>query len=389
VSLTTAVGGLLPALDNAFPSSLMSVLRTFLEEHAEARSVRVYLADYDMLVLRPLDEENASTGPGGYPVDDSEPGRAFIAQVPTLEQRGDLVIVYVPISVRAERMGVLAVGLPAMPGADLLAGLGHAAVAMAYVLTSAGDYTDVIERARRERPLELPAEIQWTQLPVRAYSCPEFSVAGQLVPAYEVGGDLFDYALEPDELVVTVTDAMGHGINASTLGALAVGALRNARRTGLSLADQVRFADRVLYGQYGGDQFVTALAMSVRLDTGQAVLVNAGHPGLLRKRGDQISRIQLPAQLPMGMFEATRYREHAVTLQAGDRLVVVSDGVLEARGADGQPYGEQRLEGAILATATAPPSEAVRQLVRLLQEYQNGDLRDDATLLCLDWHGTG
>jgi serine phosphatase RsbU (regulator of sigma subunit) len=133
-------------------------------------------------------------------------------------------------------------------------------IVLGYLLPAAHNYTDIVERARRERPLELPAEMQWSMLPIRAYSCGPFSLAGQLVPAYEVGGDLFDYAVQTDELFVTVIDAMGHGLRASLLGTLAITALRNARRTGLALADQLRQADRVLHSQFGGEQLVTALA---------------------------------------------------------------------------------------------------------------------------------
>ena len=113
-----------------------------------------------------------------------------------------------------------------------------------YLLPAAHNDTDIVERARRERPLELPAEMQWSMLPIGAYSCDQFSLVGQLDPAYDVGGDLFDYAADTDELFVSVIDAMGRGLRASLLGTLAVTTLRNARRTGLALAHQLRQADR-------------------------------------------------------------------------------------------------------------------------------------------------
>jgi len=388
MSLSAGVGRLVAALDAAFPTNLVPVLRGFLQEHGGARSVTVYVADYDLLRLRALPDGDPADAADSFPVDESQPGRAFRAQTPTLQDRGDSVVVHLPVSVRAERVGVLSVELAEGPTPELLDGLAQAAAAVAYAILNAQHYTDVIERARRERPMVLPAELQWGLLPRRAYTCPQFALAGQLVPAYEVGGDLFDYAVDVDEVVLTVTDAMGHGLQASLLASLGVGALRNARRTGLSLADQVRFADRVLYGQFGGEQFVTALAVAIQLRSGQARIVNAGHPGLWLKRGAQIRRLDVVAQLPMGLFEATRYVEQPVTLHPGDRLVLVSDGVLEAQGGGNDPYGEQRLEGAILATSTLAPDETVRQLVRLLLDYQGDELRDDATVLCLDWHGS-
>lgn len=385
--LTRDVGSLLPALDAAFPTSIVAVLTQFLTDRIGARSAQVFLADYDLLRLT-LWRDDGATAPESLPLDGSVPGRAFVSQTTTVATVDEDVVAHLPVSVRAERLGVLAVRLPALPTPAVLRGLEQAAVVLGYVLITAGNYTDTVERARRERPLELPAEMQWTQLPVRAYTCAPFSIAGQLVPAYEVGGDLFDYCVEPNELLLYVTDAMGHGLQSAMLGTLANGALRNARRTGLSLADQVRSADRVLHGQYGGERFVTAIAISLDLATGRGRAVNAGHPELYVLRDERIQTIALEPQLPMGMFEATEYYEQAFDLHPGDRLIVVSDGVLDApAAADGESYGQQRLEGAILATATAAADEAVRQLVRLLQEYQGFEVKDDATVLCVDWRG--
>jgi hypothetical protein len=243
------VADLLPHLDAAFPTDLLPVVRDFLASTAGAVSADILMADYDLVVLRRLPSDMTAGILESLPVDDSAAGRAFINQDPVTVVADDDVHLYVPISVRAERLGVLDVTLDEPPDAKLLETLGQLVIVLGYLLPAASNYTDIVERARRERPMELPAEMQWSMLPVRAYSCGPFSLAGQLVPAYEVGGDLFDYAVQTDELFVTVIDAMGHGLRASLLGTLAVTALRNARRTGLALADQLRQADRVLHSQ--------------------------------------------------------------------------------------------------------------------------------------------
>jgi serine phosphatase RsbU (regulator of sigma subunit) len=382
------VGRLLTALDAAMPNQLAVVLAEVLGADAGVGSASLLLADYDLLTLRRL------AGPQldvveSVPIDADGPGQAFVIQAPVVTPLDDDVRICVPVSVRAERMGVLEV-LAADAGTELVSLLLEVGILLGYLLSTAGQYSDLLERARRERPLVLSAELQWSMLPVRAYAGQRFSVAGQLVPAYEVGGDLFDYAVGSSNVQVTSLDAMGHGLNASLLSALAVSALRNARRTGLSLVDQLRFMDKLLWGQFGGEQFVTALSLLLDLDSGVVAVANAGHPDLLRLRAGRVTPLGLEPQLPLGMFPAVRYEQQSLAVQPGDRLVLVSDGVLEAAPAHRpavEEFGESRLAGALLATATLPPGEAVRHVVRLVRDYQEDDLRDDATVICLDWHG--
>ena len=387
--LAGAVGTLLPALNAAFPHSVLPVLSDFLGEHVGASDVQVLLADYDLRTLRRL---TGGAMAASVPVEDSGAGRAFVAQGVIADSDPGGVLASVPITLRAERLGVLQVRLPSDLGGEqldtTLDGLEQTATLLAYILTSAASYTDLVERARREQPLTLPAEMQWSLLPVRAYASDQLSVAGQLVPAYEVGGDLFDYALEADQMQVSVIDAMGHGLHASLLGALTVTALRNARRTGLDLTHQARQADSVLYRHFGGAQFVTGLLCRLEYATGRLRLVNAGHPPPYLLRDGDTAPMELDPQLPMGLFERTRYVESEHELRPGDRLVLVSDGVLEATAPDGEEFGETRLEGFLLGTAALAPTEVVRQLVRTIADYQGVDLRDDATVVCLDWHGS-
>jgi hypothetical protein len=169
-----------------------------------------------------------------------------------------------PVSLGAERFGVLDVRLAAEPSPALVTELGRVAMALAFALAAAGRATDEVELVRRGRPLSLPAEIQWELLPRLALEAPEYVVAGTLEPAYEVGGDTFDYAAQPEGLTVSVTDAMGHGLQAALLAGLAVAALRNARRGRAGLLEQADHANRALHAQFGGERFVTGQVL--RLD---------------------------------------------------------------------------------------------------------------------------
>ena len=388
MALTEQVGTLLPALDGAFPTDLVDVLTSFLHEHAGADEVDLLLADYDLEILVRIRRDEPAASTQTTPVSGSAAGRAFTSQATVVRPAGGTVVVYVPVSLRAERLGVLRVRLPEPVEPGTVAGLQQVATVVGYVIFAAGRFTDMIEQARRRKPLALDAEMQWTLLPVRAFSGPCFDIAGQLMPAYEVGGDSFDYSVETDHLHLSVTDAMGHGLQASLLDSLAVAALRNARRSGADVAAQAQLAHDALRAQFGGAQFVTGLVARVELATGEATIVNAGHPRPYLLRDGGLTEVVVPVQLPFGLFSDVRYGQHQFSLRPGDRLFIISDGVTDAGPARGRPFGEDRLEGLLLATTGDPPHEAVRHVLRTISDYQQDAFRDDATTLCLDWHGT-
>ena len=93
---------------------------------------------------------------------------------------------------------------------------------VAYVIVTARRYTDLFERVRRRRSLELAAEIQWELLPVLAFEGDAFALAGALEPAYTIAGDSFDYSVDVDHVTLVITDGMGHGLRAALLGSLAL-----------------------------------------------------------------------------------------------------------------------------------------------------------------------
>src|SRR5205085_9985695 len=130
-------------------------------------------------------------------------------------------------------------------------------------------------------------------------------------------------------------------------------------------------ADRVLNTQFGGDQFVTALILDVDLATGEVAVVNAGAPPAYRVDGGSVETVRFDADLPLGLFGSTPYAVQNFTLRSGQRLILVSDGILEAEpGEGGEAYGERRLEGAILATRHLRPHEAVRVMTAGVRSYR-------------------
>jgi serine phosphatase RsbU (regulator of sigma subunit) len=243
-------------------------------------------------------------------------------------------------------------------------------------------YTDLFEWGQRSVPLSLAAEIQHRLLP-GAFTCEagQFTLAAWLQPAGEIGGDTFDLSLERDTLHVSLTDAMGHTMDAALLATVLVGALRNARRRGVELAEQARLANDALAEQAGESQFVTGLLVRIDLARASAGVVNAGHPPPLRLRSGEVERVHLEADRPFGLQAGGSYRVQALQLEVGDRLMFVTDGMLERDAAD------MNIAAILTEGSTMHAREAVQHLTQAVLQASGGRLRDDATALCLDWHG--
>ena len=178
-----------------------------------------------------------------------------------------------------------------------------------------------------------------------------------------------------------MTDAMGHTMDAALLATVLVGALRNARRRGVGLAEQARLANDALAEQAGKSQFVTGLVVRIDLPAATASVVNAGHPPPLRLRAAQVEQVHLEVDHPFGLQAGGGHRVQALPLEVGDRLMFVTDGMLE-RDAAGLNIAAILAEGAGMH-----PREAVQHLTQAVLQISGGQLRDDATALCLDWQG--
>ncbi|MEV5437416.1 PP2C family protein-serine/threonine phosphatase [Streptomyces sp. NPDC052682] len=369
--------------------ALVATAGRLLADRVGAEEITLLLADYGLTVLQPVTHLPHTGAP--VPAHEGPAGQAFVTQAPVVEVTRDPAgeVVHLPITVRGDRLGVLCVRLPARAAdpATVLR-LGDFATALGHEVATAGRDTDLYHQARRTRRLTLAAEMQWQLLPGHGCARQEYLIGAHLEPAYAIGGDNFDWSAGADHLTLTVTDGMGQGIDASLLTSLAVGALRNARRAGIGLADQACLADQAVYAQYGGRVYASTLLLRFALDTGTVHAVDAGSPQLFRRRGTTIERIELEAQFPLGMFEETPYREQTFQVEPGDRLIAVSTGVHGARAADGGLFGERALRQTLGAAGLAPPHEAARSVVAgLIEHFGSRDLTADAAVVCLDWTG--
>lgn len=383
------VGVLLAAVEAAPPVSAAEVLGSELARLMGARDVSFLIADFSGLSLIRLSHV-AALDPGSasgremsehVPLAGTTPGRAIAEQAVQVEEHGEGACVFAPVTSRGEAVGVLELWLPEAPDEETLADVALAAHALAYVIIANRRYTDLFVWGQRSVPLSLAAEIQHRLLP-GAFTCEagQFTLAAWLEPAGDVGGDTFDFALERDTLHLSITDAMGHTVDASLLASLVLGALRNARRRGVGLADQARAANAALIRSAGGSQFVTGQLVRVNLATETARIVNGGHPSPFRVRRGEVEQLELAVNPPFGSEATSEFAVQELTLEPDDRLMFVTDGILERNGA-------LDVRAVLAAGAHLHAREAVQQLTQAALKASGGELRDDATVLCLDWHG--
>jgi serine phosphatase RsbU (regulator of sigma subunit) len=317
------------------------------------------------------------------PFDGGPQEQALRTQRVMVEESGGRFVVRAPVTQRGEAIGLLEIALPAAPADAAVDAVSRAAHTLAFVVIANRRHTDLFEWGQRTTPFTLAAEIQRRLLPA-SFTCEadSFTLAAWLEPAAGIGGDTFDYSLARDQLHLSITDAMGHGVQSALIATLCVGSLRNTRRGGGALLDQAEAANRALLDDApGGFAFATGLLGRLDLRTGILAVVNAGHPTPLLVRDATTQPVPLPANRPFGVLRHRAYRAAQIALRPGDRLVFVTDGMLE-RGAAALdlPARLQHLSG-------LHPREVVRVLGDLVLEVAGPALLDDACLLVLDWHG--
>jgi serine phosphatase RsbU (regulator of sigma subunit) len=264
---------------------------------------------------------------------------------------------------------------------ELIAGLAGHLVA---TVTRRGDHLD---RVRRTQPMSTAAELLWRLLPPLTSSSERVVMSAVLQPCYEVGGDGFDYALDGTTAQIVVLDAAGRGLRAGLACAVALAAIRAARRAGRGLTDQARMADAALEEQFPDTRFATAVLAELDVEAGRLRSLNAGHPPPLLLRGGRfVHELDRGRRMPLGIDDAAMQVAEEM-LEPDDRLLLYTDGVTEARTATGDRFGRTRLVDLVERHEAAglPAPETLRRLAHAVIGHQPGTPADDATLMLVQW----
>jgi sigma-B regulation protein RsbU (phosphoserine phosphatase) len=350
----------------------------------------IYLVNDEQGALHPIPHgDGEPPEPAG--LEDSLGGKAFRVVEGMLATNGSDW--WVPMVNGTDRLGVIRFAFAAETGSPddvtrrrclTLAGL------VGHLVTVTAPKGDFLYQIRRTQPMSTAAELLSQMLPPLTASCERLSLSAVLEPCYDVGGDGFDYAIDGSLARIVVIDAVGRGLNAATICTVAMAALRAARRAGRDLTAQARAADIAIAEQFTSGSFATAVLVELDLETGGLRYVNAGHPApLLLRAGHVVDELGGGRRLPLGI-RGTPDEIAEQRMEPGDRLLLYTDGITEARNPAGELFGAERLidHAERHAAAGLPAAETLRRLAQAVAAHHEGPAIDDATLLLAEWSPT-
>jgi PAS domain-containing protein len=288
-------------------------------------------------------------------------------------------VVLVPMWLRGRAIGLLL----ALGGAEEpLLHLGrHGAAAMEL----AGGYTDVLDAARRRKETHAAAELQQSLLPPRIARMGAGELAGSILPSYEVGGDWFDYVENRDGAWLAIADGVGKGATAGALGAIALAALRAARRSEQSLEAAAQTMHEVTCDVGRPEFFVTAIVARWHAVYRTFSWINCGHPPpLVLRADDTIEQLFTPPGLPLGLMgRERRFSRRQRRIEDGERLILHSDGITARRTKDGL-FGLDGIERAVRSATSRSATAIARAIQEATMQASEEPLQDDAVAIVLD-----
>ena len=260
----------------------------------------------------------------------------------------------------------------------------HAAVAV----ENGRMYRELADRERFEQEMKWAREIQRSMLPRITPVLEGFEVFGTSQPAFEVGGDYFDYVQVGSRWHFIVGDVSGKGVPAALIMSILRSLIHTYVEMSSSPKEILRRVNRNLSPDLEPGMFVTVASVTLELKTGDVELVRAGHEPVMIIRADgSVERFE-PGGTALGLVEVARFdealEEMRVHLSPGDTVLLYTDGITEARDSNGDELGYQGVEAMACRHRTRPAKEMIKAMIEDLKAFSgNGDQLDDITLVAL------
>ncbi len=238
-----------------------------------------------------------------------------------------------------------------------------------------------------QKELEVARRIQLSILPGEFPDSANFRVAARYVPMNSVAGDFYDFIVADDtQAGLLIADVSGHGVPAALIASMVKLAATSQRANAGDPARLLAGMNAALRGNTQ-EQFVTAAYVHLDATSGMLRYSAAGHPAMLLLRGGEVMEI-VENGLILASFEFASYTNVAHALEAGDRLLLYTDGLLEAVNAQGDSFGQEALSAVLRETGGVAASAAADQIIASVQRWAALQ-EDDLTVLVCDYAAGG
>jgi phosphoserine phosphatase RsbU/P len=297
----------------------------------------------------------------------------------------------VPLQVKQETIGVIYVdnrfqiGIFTQDDLELLRAI---AANAAIAIENARLYQVAVEKGRMERELQLAYKVQSSLLPVDIPHREGWDFAAKWQPATQVAGDFYDFIiLDDDHIGLVIADVTDKGMPAALYMAFSRSILRANINHASSSAQAVTDSNRMICSESSYGFFVTLFFALLDVSSGNFTYVNGGHvPTLLVKNeeGDTVNKIQklMPTGIALGIDAEQTYKENSILLNAGDFVVLYSDGITEAINQKEHEYGTERLENVLLAINNHSAEGVIEAIISDLISFTGGqEAFDDITIV--------
>ncbi len=232
-----------------------------------------------------------------------------------------------------------------------------------------------------EQELQRASEIQQSLLPKEIPQLPEFAIATAWHPARAVGGDYFDVLrLNGNRLAICIADVSGKGVPAALLMANVQASLRASVRDLDSPARVCTIVNGMLHESIAANKFVTFFCGVLDASTRTFRYCNAGHPYPILVSAGVVHTLDQGGAV-LGVFPSWDYQDSSVNLKSGDRLLLFTDGIAEAEGAQGEEFGLERIAAFGKSHAGSSAVDLTEQLLAQASDFCGAQFQDDATLV--------
>lgn len=237
------------------------------------------------------------------------------------------------------------------------------------------------EKEFMNRELGIASRIQLAMLPAKTFADDSLEIAGSLVPAKQVGGDLYDYVIRDGKLFFSIGDVCGKGIPAAIFMSMTQAVFRSAAS---HLNDPSRIVHSMNVQASKGNttgMFVTLFVGVLDLSTGQLRYSNAGHEHPLIISNGEVRTLDAKSHLPIGVMEETRYQDQETQIVPGDMVMLFTDGLTEAMNAESALFGKERVVQAVRGES---PQQLLDNMSQAVAGFVRGaEQSDDLTMLAI------